>query len=160
MGWELLFRFSFVTHSKMILEYCIKCICIASAFPFLILCVFPFCRMLTKLKSNIMSNSTLILHVTDILNPSVCSYNMSRCWNCKRSRFYKHSGHVTLVKRLKLQKSRENMKWHYDIYNKAYEDSTPSFSRPLHLDSKLFIHLKFQHYPNFDLFSSIVMACQ
>lgn len=94
------------------------------------------------------------------LNPSVCYYNMSRCWNCKRSRFYKHSGHVTLVKRLKLQKSRENMKWHYDIYNKAYEDSTPSFSRPLHLDSKLFIHLKFQHYPNFDLFSSIVMACQ
>ena len=94
------------------------------------------------------------------LNPSVYNYNMSRCWNCKRSRFYKHSGHVTLVKRLKLQKSRENMKWHYDIYNKAYEDSTPSFSRPLHLDSKLFIHLKFQHYPNFDLFSSIVMACQ
>ena len=38
------------------------------------------------------------------LNPSVCYYNMSRCWNCKQSRFYKHSGHVTLVKRLKLQK--------------------------------------------------------
>ena len=95
------------------------------------------------------------------LNPSVYNYNMSRCWNCKRSRFfYKHSGQVTLIKRLKLQKSRENMKWHYDIYNKAYEDSTPSFSRLLHLDSKLFIHLKFQHYPNFDLFSSIVMACQ